>query len=99
MTKEDFLLSVTEFIPVEYHPFNETYRLWKAWNRYQQNEPEFDSLNNILNKICPNITVMQYKQLLQLVQAEYRVPNCADTSRKSIYLSAVYRFLCDSHLI
>lgn len=69
-------------------------------------EPDFEDLDMILGKVCPNITFLQYKSLMKKVEIEsdsYTIDeyygNSTQTSYKAILLKNLYDALTEASLI
>jgi len=64
-----------------------------------ESEPEFKSLDNLLIKICPNITFLQYKNLMSKVleiseRSEYEYyGNYTDYTIKIVNLGKLYKVI------
>jgi hypothetical protein len=70
-----------------------------------ESEPEFTSLDNILDEICPNITYLQYKKLItkvieedSYIQNEY-YGNSSHYSYKTVLLKDLYDTLKELSLL
>lgn len=70
-----------------------------------ESEPEFTSLDNILNEICPNITYLQYKKLIAEVIKEDGYTECeyygnsTNHSYKTILIKDLYEALKELSLL
>lgn len=63
-------------------------------------EPEFSELNDILEKYCPNISILKYKKLLTDIVAN-EVESCGDElyGKKSVNLETLFNWLVDQKFI
>ena len=79
---------------------------WGDEARYdvdQEEEPEFEELDNILNKICPNITFLQYKKILSFIDKKVEEDygwygNYNLVAKKSLNLLTLYNYLKENVL-
>jgi len=69
------------------------------YNVSGESEPEFESLDNLLMKLCPNITFFQYKSLIQKVlESDERTRyeyygNCTNYIIKMVNLGKLYKVM------
>lgn len=77
----------------------------KMYSRSAHSEPSFDQLDNILEKICPNITFLQYKKICQDIieeidyeQNEY-YGNSTNYRIKYFTAENLYHALLESNLL
>ena len=67
-------------------------------------EPELKHLDLILEKVCPNITFMQYKVLMQKVKYDTRTEheyygNHTSYASKEILVQDIWNFLLEKNLV